>query len=80
MGKHSKFSSSTEWKLGENVVLRPMECLPPTVKFDIFITISHLFVCRTTLESRKFEQQLRSATQMHYYWEQTTAEKGTWPL
>ena len=27
MGKYSKFSSSTEWRLGENVVLRPVKCL-----------------------------------------------------
>ena len=36
MGKHFKVSSSTEWKLGESVDLRPMECLTPTVNFDIF--------------------------------------------
>ena len=36
MGKHSKVSSSTEWRLRENVVLRPMNCLTPTVKFDIY--------------------------------------------
>ena len=45
MSKHSKASSSTEWRLGENFALRPMECSTPTVKFDIFITNSHLFVC-----------------------------------
>ena len=50
MGKHWKISSSTEWRLEENFVLRPMECLALTVKFDIFITISHLFVCRPILE------------------------------
>ena len=44
MGKHSKFSSYIEWRLGENVVLRPMECLTPTVKYAISVTISHLFV------------------------------------
>ena len=32
MGKHTKFSFSTEWRLGENFVVRPMECLTPTVK------------------------------------------------
>ena len=36
MGKHSKFSSSTKGRSGENVVLRLMECLTPTVSFDIF--------------------------------------------
>ena len=65
MGKLSKVSSSTEWRLGEIVVLRAMECLTPTVKLDIFITISHLFVCRPTLEFTIFEQQVYSITQMH---------------
>ena len=75
MGKHSKVSSSTEWRLGENVVLRSMECLPPTVKFDIFITISLLFVCQPTLELTTFEQQVCSTTQMHYHWEQAASKK-----
>ena len=37
MGKHSKVSSSTKWRLGENVVLRLMECLTLSVSFDIFM-------------------------------------------
>ena len=37
MGKYSKVSSATKWKLGENVVLRLMEYLTPTVSFDIFM-------------------------------------------
>ena len=78
MGKHFKVSSSTEWKLGESVDLRPMECLTPTVKFDMFITISHLFVCRPALEFTTFKQQVCSRTQMHYHWEQTAAKNGTW--
>ena len=53
MGKNSKVSSSAEWRLGENVVLRPMECLTLTVKFAIFITISHLFVSRPTIIGNK---------------------------
>ena len=28
--------ANTKWRLGENVVLRLMECLTPTVSFDIF--------------------------------------------
>ena len=75
MGKHSKVSSSTEWRLGENVVLRPMECLTPTVKFDIFITISYLIVSRPTLEFTTFEQQVCSETQMHHHWEETPVKK-----
>ena len=55
MAKDSKFSSSAEQRLGEYVVLQPMECLTPTVKFDIFITISHLLVCRPTLDLTTFE-------------------------
>ena len=42
MDKDSKVSSSTKWRLRENVVLRPMEYLTPTVKVDIFISISNL--------------------------------------
>ena len=81
MGKLSKVSSYTEWRLGKSVVLRPMECLTPTVKFDIFITISHLFVCRPTLEFTTFEQQVSTITQMHYHWEQTAVKKnGAWQL
>ena len=37
MGKRSKVSSSTKWRLGENVVLRLMKWLTPSVSFDIFI-------------------------------------------
>ena len=37
MGKHSKVSSSAKWRLRESVVLRMMECLTPTVSFDIFM-------------------------------------------
>ena len=36
MGKYSKFSSTTKWRLGENIVLRLMVCLTPTVSFDTF--------------------------------------------
>ena len=75
MDKYSKVSSSTEWRLRENVVLRQMECLTPTVKVDIFITISHLFVSRPTLEFTKFEQQVCSATPLHYHREQNAAKK-----
>ena len=37
MGKHSKVSSSTKWGLRENVDLRLMECLTPSVSFDTFM-------------------------------------------
>ena len=75
MDKHSKVSSSTEWRLGENAVLQTMECLTPPVKFNKFITISNLFVCLLTLELTTFEQQVCSTMQMHYHWEETAAKK-----
>ena len=37
MGKHSKVSLSAKWRLGENVTLRLMERLTPSVNFDIFM-------------------------------------------
>ena len=37
MGKHSKVSSSTKWRLGETVVLRLKECLTRSVSLDIFM-------------------------------------------
>ena len=37
MGKYSKVPFSATWRLGENVVLRLMECLTPSVSFDIFM-------------------------------------------
>ena len=53
--------SSTKWELGENVVLRLMECLISTVSFDIFMDdYSNLFVCSLTLELTTFVQQICS--------------------
>ena len=49
-----------------------MECLSPTVKFDIFITISHLFVSRPTLDFTTFEQQVYLE---HGNFEQRTSSK-----
>ena len=62
MGKHSKVSSSTKWRLGESVVLRLMECLTSTVSFDIFVDDLmicgwHLFVYLPTSELTTFEQK-----------------------
>ena len=37
MGKHSKVSSTTKWRLGENVVLRLIKWLAPSVSFDTFM-------------------------------------------
>ena len=75
MGKNSKVSSSTEQRLAENVVLRSMECLTPTVKFGILKTILHLFASRPTVEFTTFEQQVCSTAQTYYHLEQTTANK-----
>ena len=50
MGKHSKVSLSTKWRLGENVVLRLIECLTPSFSFDIFMdNYSQFFVQLTNL-------------------------------
>ena len=75
MGKYSKVSSSTEWRSGENVVLRLMECLTPAVSFDTFLTISNLFVCLPALELTSLEQQVCSTTQMRYHWEPKASKK-----
>ena len=75
MDKHSKVSSSTEWRLGENVVLRLMECLTPTVSFDIFMNISHLFVSLPTLELTTFEQQVCSASKITIIWNKQLQNK-----
>ena len=41
--KEKQVASSTKYGLGENIVLRLMECLTPTFSFDIFwMTISYL--------------------------------------
>ena len=37
MDTHSEVSLTTIWRLGENVVLRLIECLIPSVSFDIFM-------------------------------------------
>ena len=37
MGKYSKVSSFTKWRLGENLALRLMDCLTSSVSFDIFL-------------------------------------------
>ena len=79
MGKHSKVSSSTKWRLGGNVVLRLVECLTPSVSFDIFIEnyftsfrlLTHLGVSNIRA-TRGYAN--------HYHWEQTAAKQGTRPL
>ena len=54
MGRYSKVSSSTEWRLGENVVLRLMEYLTPTVRRkNIFAC---LFSVHNTISLSRHEQ------------------------
>ena len=52
--KEKQVASSTKWRLGDNVVLRQMECLTPTVSFDLLMdndfTFLRLFVCLPTLK------------------------------
>ena len=43
LGIPIQVASSAKWGLGDNVVLRMMQCLTPSVSFDL-LTISHLFV------------------------------------
>ena len=61
-GKH--FASSMKWGLGDNDVLRLMECLAPTVSFDLFMdnyfTSFGLFVSLPNLELTTFEQEVCS--------------------
>ena len=49
MGKHSNVSSSTKWRLGENVVLWLMKCLSSAVGFDIFMDNYFTFFRQFTL-------------------------------
>ena len=48
--------------MGDNVALQLMECLTPTVSFDLFMdnyfTCFRLFVCLPTLELTTFEQEV----------------------
>ena len=84
--KGRQIASSTKWGLGDNVVLRLMECLTPTVGFDLFMdnyfTSFHLFVCLPTLELTTFEQDVCSTKIVYannYHWGQTAAKNETWP-
>ena len=62
--KGKQVASSTKCWLGDNVVLRLVECLTRTVNFDLFtynfFTSFGLFVCLPTLELTTFEQEVGS--------------------
>ena len=85
--KGKKIASSVKWGLGDNVVLRLMECLTPTVSFDLFMdnyfTCSRLFVCLPILELTTFKQEVCS-TRISYTNTlssgATASKKETWPL
>ena len=85
MGKHSKVSSFTKWRLEENIVLRLMKCLTPSVSFDIFMDnyftsfclFTHLGVnnirgTRVLNENRLHKYTIIGNKQLH--------KKGTWGL
>ena len=73
--KGKQVASSTKWGLEDNVVLRLMECLNPTVSFDLFIdnyfTSFSFFVLLTHLEVNNIRAkrcvQQKKATQIHYH-------------
>ena len=83
MVKHSKVSSSTKWRLRGNVILDLMECLNPSVTFDVFMDSYCVFLWiimdnSPTLELTKFEQHVcstKKVMQMHYHWGEIAATK-----
>ena len=62
--KGKQVTSSTKWGLGNNVVLRLMECLTSTVSCHLFMTnyftSLRLFVSLATLELTIYEQEVCS--------------------
>ena len=74
MGEHFKVSSSTEWVLGENVVLRLMECLTPTNIFNMFMD-NYFTSFRPLTHLGVNNSRVTRAAQMHYHWGQTAAKK-----
>ena len=85
MGKHSKVFPSTMLRLGENVVLRLIECLTPSVSFDIpmynyftsFRLLTHLGVNNIRATRVLNKNRLRKCTIIG---EKQLQKKGTWPL
>ena len=57
--KGKQAASTTKWGLGENVVLRLIECLTLTFSFDIFLDLHHL-VCLPASDLTAFEQKVFS--------------------
>ena len=75
-------TSSTKWRLGENVVLWLMECLTPFVSFDIFLDnyftsfrlLTHVGVNNIRATRVLVKNSLRTCT---IPWEKTAAKEGT---
>ena len=88
MGKRSKVSSSTKWRLGENVVLRLMKWLTPSVSFDIFIDkyftsfrlFTHLGVNNVRATRVLNKNRLRKCTIIADKQRKKKKKKRTWPL
>ena len=82
MDRDPKTSSSSKWRLGENVVLRLLGCL----SFDIFIMnnyftsfrlLTHIGV--TTFEQHVFSTNIGDANALSMG-TNICKKKGTWPL
>ena len=50
--KKKQTGSSTKWRLGGNVVLRLIQCLTPTVSFDLFMNNYFTFFRLLTTKTR----------------------------
>ena len=85
MGKHSKVSSTTKWRLGENIVLRLMVCLTPTISFDTFMDnyfisfrlLTHLGANNIKATRMLNKNRLHECT---INWNKHLQKKGTWRL
>ena len=79
MGKHSKVSSSPKWELKESVVLRLMECLTPSVSFDIsFCLLTHFGVNNIRGHGNALSLGTNSSKKnkkVHDHFEQRTSNK-----
>ena len=61
MSKHSKIFPTVIWRLGENVILRLIKCLTPSVSFDTFMgNYFTSFRLLTHLDLTTYEQHLCS--------------------
>ena len=75
-------SLSAIWRLGENVVLQLMECLTPSVSFDIFMDNYFRY---SRLLTYRGVNNIRAARVLNYanalsLGTNSCKKKGTWPL